>query len=225
MASISCVIPAYNEGSRIASVLAAVVGHPLLDEIIVVDDGSTDETQAAAKQFKNVRLLVQATNIGKSGAICMGICASAGDFLLLLDADLVGLTEDDVTALILPVLRGTADASISLRKDALLPWRVIGLDYLSGERVIRRDLLAGHLDAIGHLPGFGLESYLNRVLIRQKSRVKVIWWEHVGHTYKARKYGIWKGIAGEARMLMNIVETISLSGTAHQIIAMLRQRV
>jgi len=225
MASISCVIPAYNEGSRIASVLAAVVGHPLLDEIIVVDDGSTDETQAAAKQFKNVRLLAQATNIGKSGAICMGICAAASEFLLLLDADLVGLTEDDVTALILPVLRGTADASISLRKDALLPWRVIGLDYLSGERVIRRDLLAGHLDAIGHLPGFGLESYINRVLILHKSRVKVIWWEHVGHTYKARKYGIWKGIAGEARMLMNIVETISLSGTAHQIIAMLRQRV
>ena len=225
MPSISCIIPAFNEGSRIASVLTAVVDHPLLDEIIVVDDGSTDETQAAAQQFKNVRLLVQATNIGKSGAICMGVRASASTFLLLLDADLVGLTKDDVTALILPVLRETADASISLRRDALLPWRVIGLDYLSGERVLRRDLLVGHLDAIGHLPGFGLESYINGVLIRQKSRVKVVWWEHVGHTYKARKYGIWKGIAGEARMLMNIVETISLSGTAHQIIAMLRQRV
>jgi len=50
----------------------------------------------------------------------MGIRASASDFLLLLDADLVGLTEDDVTALILPVLQGTADTSISLRKDALL---------------------------------------------------------------------------------------------------------
>ena len=98
MPSISCIIPAFNEGSRLARVLTALVDHPLLDEIIVVDDGSTDETHAAAKQFKNVRLLVQTTNIGKSGAICMGIRASASNFLLLLDADLVGLTKDDVTA-------------------------------------------------------------------------------------------------------------------------------
>lgn len=112
-----------------------------------------------------------------------------------------------------------------MRRDALLPWRLIGLDYLSGERVLRRDFFAEYLDTIGHLPGFGLESYINKILIQHGARIKVVWWEHVGHTYKARKHGIWKGIAAEARMLMNIIETISLAGTAHQIVVMLKQRV
>lgn len=223
--SASCIIPAYNEGSRIASVLSAVVGHPLLDEIIVVDDGSTDETRSAAMRFSNVRVLAQATNVGKSAAICAGVRASTGELLLFLDADLVGLTQSDVSALIFPVLRGEADASISLRSDALLPWRAIGLDYLSGERVLRRDFLADHLDIIDHLPGFGLESYINQMLIAQKSRVKIVRWTHVGHTYKTKKRGIWSGIAGEAQMLANIIETSSIANSAHQILEMRRHRV
>ena len=225
LATVSCIIPAYNEGVRIASVLAAVVDHPLLSEIIVVDDGSTDDTAMAVQPFTGVRLLTQASNVGKSGAICSGIHASSGDYLLFLDADLIGLKADDVTALMSSVLRGDADASISLRSDALLPWRAIGLDYLSGERLLRRNLLIEHLDTIADLPGFGLESYINKILIRCNSRIKVVRWNSVGHHYKARKYGLWRGIAGEARMLMNIVETISLSGTALQIVAMRRQCV
>jgi len=225
MESVSCIIPAYNEGTRIAEVLSAVVHHSLLEEIIVVDDGSTDETQAVAKRFSNVRVLVQSTNTGKSAAICAGILESTSQLLLFLDADLVGLTQPDVSALIVPVLGGEADATISLRGDALLPWRAIGLDYLSGERVLRRDFLAEHLDAIAHLPGFGLESYINQILIEHNLRVKVVRWAQVGHTYKSRKHGIWKGIAGEARMLMNIVETTSVAQNAHQIVEMRRHRV
>ena len=170
-------------------------------------------------------MLIQASNTGKSGAICAGIRASASDYLLFLDADLVGLMANDVTSLISPVLEGDADASISLRMDALLPWRAIGLDYLSGERFLRRELLIQYLDVIALLPGFGLESYINKILIRCNSRIKVVRWNSVGHMYKARKYGLLRGIAGEARMLMNIVETISLSGTALQIVALMRQRV
>lgn len=224
MTSVSCIIPAYNEARRIGEVLAVATAHPLVSEVVAVDDGSTDDTARAIGKFEGVRLIAQRRNTGKSGAICAGIRASTSEFLLFLDADLVGLTGRDVTALLLPVLNGTADASISLRKDALLLWRTIGLDYLSGERVLRRDLLVRHLDAIARLPGFGLESYLNELLIRRRARIEIVWWEGVGHTNKTMKYGIWKGVSGEVRMLMNIAETISLAGTAHQIAAMRRLR-
>ncbi|HEY2883929.1 MAG TPA: glycosyltransferase family 2 protein [Rhizomicrobium sp.] len=225
MESVSCIIPAYNEGTRIANVLSAVVSHPLLEEIIVVDDGSTDETQTEAKRFSNVRVLVQSTNTGKSAAICAGVLVSTSPLLLFLDADLVGLTQSDVSKLIFPVLREEADASISLRGDALLPWRAIGLDYLSGERALRRDLFVEHLDVIAHLPGFGLESYINQMLIERNARVRIVRWANVGHTYKSKKHGIWNGLAGEARMLANIVETSSIAGSAHQIVELRRHRV
>jgi hypothetical protein len=222
MASVSCIIPAYNEAERIGEVLAVATAHPLINEIFAVDDGSTDNTAQTIAQFSNARLITLPQNIGKSGAICAGIRASTSEILLFLDADLIGLTMQDVTALLMPVFDGSADATISLRKDALLPWRTIGLDYLSGERVLRREVLAGHLDAIEQLPGFGLESYLNELLIQRRARIEVVRWEGVGHVLKTRKYGVWNGIAGETRMVMNVIETMSLTGTAHQISAMRR---
>jgi glycosyltransferase involved in cell wall biosynthesis len=222
MASVSCIIPAYNEALRIGKVLTVATAHPLINETIAVDDGSTDNTAQTISHFKDVRLIIQPRNIGKSAATCVGIRASTCEILLFLDADLIGLTKDDVTALLRPVLDESADATISLRKDALLPWRTIGLDYLSGERVLRRNILAGHLDAIEQLPGFGLESYLNELLIRRRARIEVVRWEGVGHTLKARKYGVWNGIAGETRMVLNIIETTSIARTAHQISAMRR---
>ena len=42
--TLTCVIPAYNEQARIGAVLAAVLDHPLIDDVLVVDDGSTDST-------------------------------------------------------------------------------------------------------------------------------------------------------------------------------------
>jgi glycosyltransferase involved in cell wall biosynthesis len=222
MASVSCIIPAYNEAVRIGEVLRVVTEHPLIGEVIAVDDGSTDDTARMIARFAGARLIRQTGNTGKSRAICAGIRASTGTFLLFMDADLVGLAKKDVTALLQPVLSGRADASISLRKDALLPWRTIGLDYLSGERALRRDLVARHLNDLERLPGFGLEAYLNELLIRRQARIEIVRWNGVGHRYKTQKYGIGKGLAGEARMLMNIVETASLVGTAYQIAAMRR---
>jgi glycosyltransferase involved in cell wall biosynthesis len=225
MTRLSCIIPAYNEGIRIANVLQAVVGHPLIGEIIVVNDCSGDDTCARVREYSNVLLLSNKKNQGKSNAIALGVLASTGDYLLFLDADLVGLTAADVTELIQPVLCGSAELSISLRSDALLPWRIIGLDYLSGERVLSRALVEPHMAEIAHLPSFGLELYMNQLHLDNGGRLSVARWKHVSHTYKIRKYGVLRGILGEARMLMNILETIALIGTGSQIAAMLRSRV
>lgn len=225
MKTVSCIIPAYNEADRIGDVLAVATVHPLINEVIAVDDGSTDRTMEVIAKFENAHPIVLKHNTGKSGAICAGIRRSTGTVLLFLDADLVGLAANDLTELLRPVLQERAEASISLRRDALLPWRTIGLDYLSGERVVHREVLAGHLDTIARLPGFGLETYLNDLLIQRSARIKVVRWPSVGHVYKTRKHGLKSGIHAEARMLMNIVETTSLVGSAHQISALRSLRI
>ena len=225
MADLTCIIPAYNEGCRIADVLKVVTTHPLVDEVIVVDDGSTDDTAKVAARFGAVRVISKRTNQGKSRAVCDGIRSSRGSILLLLDADLAGLSRQHLTDLIAPVAEGTADFSISLRGNALLPWKWIGLDYVSGERVVHRDVFIGQLEAMEALPGFGLEVYMNGLVVMRRSRIKVVQWDNVISPYKRNKYGLWKGMIGEMRMLTNIAQTISPSGSALQISAMLRARV
>lgn len=89
-------MPAFNEGERIGGTLAAIIafmdgrGHDF--EIIVVDDGSTDDTAgvvaAAAAGESRLRLLSNETNMGKGHAVRRGVLDSAGDAVLFTDADL-----------------------------------------------------------------------------------------------------------------------------------------
>ena len=54
---LSIVIPTYNEKERIGAVLDIICKHPLIDEIIVVDDGSTDNTASVLSNFSNIKIL------------------------------------------------------------------------------------------------------------------------------------------------------------------------
>ena len=71
----------------------------------------------------------------------------------------------------------------------LLPWKWIALDYVSGERVLHRDVLVGHLEETELLPGFGLEVYMNELIILRRSRIKVVQWDNECSLYKSRKHG------------------------------------
>lgn len=85
--SVSVVIPAYNGQAFIAEALASVRAQTRPpDEIIVVDDGSTDETAAAVAGFAEVVLLRQA-HAGAAAARNAGAGRASGDFLAFLDAD------------------------------------------------------------------------------------------------------------------------------------------
>ncbi|MCG8710216.1 glycosyltransferase [Brenneria sp. 4F2] len=222
-ATFSCVIPAYNEAARIGAVLDAVADHPLLSEIIVVDDKSNDDTAGVA-QGRGVTVIRLSQNRGKSWAVAEGVAAAAGSHLLLLDADLVGLTANDITSLIQPVKLQQVDASLSLRRNSPLVWRAIGLDYISGERVFARKLLESRLHELRHLPHFGLEVWLNNIWIDNKLRLKVVKWPRVSSPYKAAKMGWLRGLRADALMMRDIFRTITLYAALRQICLLLRRR-
>lgn len=220
----TCIIPAYNEASRIAAVLAAVTDHPLIDHIIVVDDGSTDSTSAVVRDIIGVQLITLTQNIGKTTALAVAIGQAQGDYLLLVDADLIGLAPTDLTALIDPVRSGRADISISLRRNAPMLWRWIGLDYISGERVLPRALIAPHLEKLAHLPKFGFEVFLNGLITSAQMRIAVVNWPRVDSPLKSRKYGVWAGIKGDFGMIRDLLGSVSARGLLHQIAQMRRLR-
>lgn len=225
MDKVSCIIPAYNEAPRIAGVLRAVVGHPLVAEVLVIDDCSRDDTANVVNGFNDVRFIRQPVNMGKSSAIARGITEAKSDFLLFLDADLVGLTPDDISRLIEPIHSGKADISLSLRRNTVGFWRWIGLDYLSGERVFSKQLVANHVQEIARLPGFGLEVFLNRLCIKKRLRFAVVDWPNVDSPWKYKKQGWWQGIQSEFRMNWQIVKTISPFGPFYQVFKIMGLKV
>src|SRR3989338_1363157 len=221
---LSCIIPAYNEAARIGAVLDAVLGHPWVDEVIVVDDGSTDQTARVAAR-KGVRLLHMTQNGGKAGALAAGTALATGEWLMFIDSDLIGLTHDDLTRLIQPVLTGQAHTAISLRRNAPLLWRLIGLDYISGERVMPKEMLAGCLHQLDRMPRFGVEVFLNTLWIASARRIAVVRWDRVESPSKARKHGLLRGLNGDFGMLRDIFQTVGAPSAARQILQLLAQRV
>ena len=223
--TLTCLIPAFNEQDRIAAVLQAVLDHPLIDEVIVIDDGSSDATVQVVNGFAKARLIALPRNGGKTAALAHGLMQASGDLILLVDADLLGLSPAHLTALIAPVAQGHADVTISLRANAPFLWRWIGLDYISGERVLRKSLLHGQLAVLTALPKFGFEVFLNSVCLDRGARIAVIRWPGVISPVKSAKYGLWTGIKADVRMLADLCRAVSPLGLAAQIVRMRRQRV
>lgn len=85
---LSIIIPAYNEGSCIGTVLQALVELDICNkyEVIVVDDGSTDETNMIVRQFP-VRLIKHETNKGYGASLKTGIRKATADLVITLDSD------------------------------------------------------------------------------------------------------------------------------------------
>ena len=207
-ARISCIICAFNEAPRIGAVLQTVANHPLLDEVIVVDDGSTDQTAEVVRCFPSVTLISHPNNQGKSVAMASGVAAARHEFLMLLDADLKGLATEHVTALATPVLSGRSDVSLSLRQNSLFIFRVIGLDFVSGERVFKKELLSNALKEIRRLPRFGIEVFLNEQIIKRQLTITVTHWPEVTQWRKREKLGYWKGLLAEWRMIGDLLDVV-----------------
>jgi glycosyltransferase involved in cell wall biosynthesis len=226
---LSCIIPAFNEAPRIGAVIEAALATSLIDEIIVVDDASADATAEIAEGFAaccpGVAVLRQPVNGGKTRAVAAGLAAARGDMILLLDADLKGLEPDHLASLARPVLEGRSDAAISLRRNAPWLWRAIGIDYISGERVLPRALLAVHLDRLDGLPRFGLEVFMNRLWLVAGLRIAVVPWPGVTSPLKGVKHGTSAGLAADLRMMADIFRTIRPWEALAQIALMRARRV
>ncbi len=134
------VVPVYNEGPTIASMIKTVLAQPLVQEVVIVNDASSDNTwealQPVAKSDARVKLFQHQVNQGKGAALRTGFSHATAPIVLVQDADL----EYDPTEypiLCWPILTGKADVVFGSRfigstaHRVLYYWHSLGNKFLT----------------------------------------------------------------------------------------------
>jgi polyisoprenyl-phosphate glycosyltransferase len=206
---IAAVIPAYNEELTIGDVVSTLRHCDLIEEVVVVSDGSEDQTATVAAGA-GARVLEHLENRGKAGAMRTGFDATDADIVLFLDADLIGLAPTHVQSLLLPVLRGEADMSVGVFDDGRVATDLAQLvaPYLSGQRAVRRQIVE---EVFKHSPDadvsrFGIEVALTRHVKDRGYKVAEVPLEEMSHRMKEEKLGLVKGMAARIKMYYEILK-------------------
>ena len=121
---VSVIIPAYNEEDTVAKVVEVVRNVSFVDEIIVVNDGSSDKTEEEAINAGAI-VINHETNKGKGEALYTGYKRAECDIIAFIDADIYNLTSKKVESMIMPILLG--DAEITKTKFSRVSGRVTEL--------------------------------------------------------------------------------------------------
>jgi len=200
----SAVIPAFNEARTIADVIAPLVGHPLIGEIIVVSDGSSDDTAQCAARA-GARVLELRENCGKATALAVGVDAAHADVILFIDADVVGLDPAIVTRLVAPVISGDCEMFVGIC-DRRVYWLNQLLRYtpiISGERALRRHVW--HRVPPAYLRNFQIEIALNYFAKIAGAQMKHRVMPGLRHVVKEKKRGLWHGLWQRTLMIGDIL--------------------
>ena len=209
--SIAAIIPTYNEALNISGVLDALRASPILDEIILVDDGSRDKTveilREAASHDPRIKILQHEKNKGKGQAIFTGWAATCASILVLLDADLKNLKPEHIQVLLEPVLERRADMTLGLFRGGhlntdLSHWLT---PFLTGQRALRSELLK-HISHTA-AAGYGFEVALTVAASKQSYRKRIVFLKGVWHPSSELRTerGYWNGYLWRFRMYGQII--------------------
>lgn len=199
---VAVVIPAYNEEDTVAAVIRTAL--EFTPEVVVASDGSRDRTAQVAREA-GARVVELRENAGKGPALKAALEATTADYVLMLDADLLGLTRAHLERLLAPVLAGEADMVIGVFEGGgsfASDWGNKLTPNLSGQRAARRDWLLG-------VPRLGQERWpeppITDHLRATGARWAYVELGQVSQVLKEKKRGFWKGVGYRTRMYADLL--------------------
>ena len=191
MSYISIIIPAYNEENKIKDTLESIKDIKEIDEIIVVDDGSSDKTSEVAKSVKSdkINVITQSQNRGKGYALNNGLkeAMKKADIIGFLDGDL-GNTASEVEKLITPIINNECDVTIAkfppakkkgglgfvknLAKESVKEMTGVELtSTLSGQRIFKKEVL----EIFDEIPfGYGVEVGMTIDILKNNFKIEEV---------------------------------------------------
>lgn len=202
------VIPAYNEEATIDTVAEMLVSHQLIEDVIVISDGSTDNTVKVA-QDAGAQVIEQQENLGKGAAMQVGInteLAEKADIILFLDADLLGLTAEHINKLLQPIIAGKVEMTLGVftkgRMQTDFGHKIT--PFLSGQRAVKRRVL----DNISNLEAtrFGVEMALTKYVKENDVEFKKVELRDLTHRMKEEKMGFWRGLIERIKMYWQVIK-------------------
>jgi polyisoprenyl-phosphate glycosyltransferase len=196
---VAAIVPAYNEQDTLADVLAVLKSTPLIQEIIVVSDGSTDETVEISRSL-GLKTIHLRENQGKGTAMAVGVAHTDAEVLVFVDGDIMNLTEQVLEELVEPVLAGRSDMNIGIRNRG---WLVNAFHrrtgpLLSGIRCLRREVFAAVPEK--SLQGFAIETGLNWACRELGCRLTTTVLRDLKHLVKEKKRGLVQGSRARVEM-------------------------
>jgi len=189
--NLSVIIPIFNEVKTIQIILDRVLATGLINEIILVDDGSLDGTRDLLATWdgrQGIRVILHEVNQGKGAAVRTGIAAATGDVILIQDADLE-YDPRDYPVLLKPIEEGLADVVYGSRflggpRRAVMFWHMIAnkmltfatnllyntilSDMETGYKVFRREVLQG---IVLRANRFDFEPEFTAKILKNKARI------------------------------------------------------
>jgi len=188
---ISVIIPVYNEIHTIREILSRVHRMKLADEIIIVDDGSSDGTRELLKEYFNqepYHVIFHKRNLGKGAAVNTGIKAAQGDVIIIQDADLE-YDPREYPNLLRPIEEGLADVVYGSRflggaRRPILFWNMVAnkiltlvtnvlynnilTDMETGYKVFRKEIVQ---DMTIHAKRFDFEPEFTAKVLKKKVKI------------------------------------------------------
>jgi len=189
--SLSVIIPIYNECQTIREILHRVKATGLVDELVLVDDGSQDGTReilAEYRETRGIKVVLHERNRGKGAAIRSGLTVATGDLILIQDADLE-YDPRDYAALLQPIQESLADVVYGSRflgaaRRPILFWNMVAnriltfatnilynnilTDMETGYKLFRREVIK---DINIRANGFDFEPEFTAKILKKRVRI------------------------------------------------------
>ena len=177
-------------------------------EIIVVNDGSADNTAEVVKGIEGVHLVDLVKNVGKGGAMVAGVSSTLAPIIAFVDADLEGIEPGHIDSIVLPLIRGECDMCVGVFRGGKIGSNaaMAVTPFLSGQRAMKRELFES-IPYIGELR-YGVEVAITEAVRKKRSKVKRVILRGVSNCFKEEKLGLVKGLQARTKMYRDIREAM-----------------